>query len=89
MSLPALKMTLRLRMLTTLLSAVGMVVVILIVGALFPAIGHSIGKLDLPKGIATLLGGADYATLTGWMRSEIGAVYGPLLVACDLEMRIG
>ena len=58
-----------------------MVVVILMVGALFPAVGDSIGKLDLPKGVATLLGGADYGTLTGWMRSEIGAVYGPLVVA--------
>jgi len=68
-------------MLTTLLSAFGLVVVIVMVGALFPAVGHSIGKLNLPKGVATLLGGADYGTLTGWMRSEIGAVYGPLVVA--------
>jgi len=80
-SLPALKMTLRLRMLTTLLSALGMIVVILMVGALFPAVGSSIGKLNLPKGVAMLLGGADYGSITGWMRSEIGAVYGPLLVA--------
>ena len=28
-----------------------------------------------------LLGGADYGTLAGWMRSEIGAVYGPLVIA--------
>ena len=27
-----------------------------------------------------LLGGADYGTLAGWMRSEIGAVYGPLVI---------
>ena len=81
-SLPALRMALRLRMLTTLLAAFGMVVVILMVGALFPAVGDSIGKLNLPKGVTTLLGGADYGTLTGWMRSEIGAVYGPLVVAC-------
>jgi ABC-2 type transport system permease protein len=81
MSLPALKMTLRLRMLPTLLAALGMAVVIVMVGALFPAVGDSIGKLDLPRGVTTLLGGADYGTITGWMRSEIGAVYGPLLVA--------
>ena len=81
MSLPALRMTLRLRMLTTLLSALGLVVVIVMVGALFPAVGHSIGRLDLPEGVSTLLGGADYGTLTGWMRSEIAAIYGPLLVA--------
>ena len=79
--MPALKMTLRLRMLPTLLSAIGMALVIVMVGALFPAVGDSIGKLDLPKGVTTLLGGADYGTITGWMRSEIGAVYGPLLVA--------
>jgi ABC-2 type transport system permease protein len=74
-------MTLRLRMLPTLLAALGMALVIVMVGALFPAVGDSIGKLDLPEGVTTLLGGADYGTITGWMRSEIGAVYGPLLVA--------
>jgi ABC-2 type transport system permease protein len=31
--------------------------------------------------VSELLGGADYATLTGWFRSEIGAVYGPLVMA--------
>jgi ABC-2 type transport system permease protein len=81
MSLPALKMAVRLRLLTTMLSALGMTLVILMVGALFPAVGDSIGKLDLPDGVTTLLGGADYGTITGWMRSEIGAVYGPLVVA--------
>lgn len=81
MSLAVLRMTLRLRMLPTLLSALGMALVIVMVGALFPAVGDSIGKLDLPEGVTTLLGGADYGTITGWMRSEIGAVYGPLLVA--------
>jgi ABC-2 type transport system permease protein len=81
MSLPALKMAIRLRLLTTILSALGMALVILMVGALFPAVGDSIGKLDLPEGVTTLLGGADYGTITGWMRSEIGAVYGPLVVA--------
>jgi ABC-2 type transport system permease protein len=81
LSLPTLKMTLRLRMLATLLAALGMALVIVMVGALFPAVGDSIGKLDLPEGVTTLLGGADYGTITGWMRSEIGAVYGPLLVA--------
>jgi hypothetical protein len=58
-----------------------MALVIVMVGALFPAVGDSIGKLDLPKGVATLLGGADYGTITGWMRSEIGSVYGPLVIA--------
>jgi len=81
MSVPALRMAIRLRLLATALSAIGMALVIVMVGALFPAVGDSIGKLDLPKGVATLLGGADYGTITGWMRSEIGSVYGPLVIA--------
>ncbi len=52
----------------------------MIVGALFPAVGGTIGKLNLPRGVSELLGGADYATLSGWFRSEIGAVYGPLVM---------
>lgn len=81
MSRPAFAMALRLRMGTTGLAALGMALVILMVGALFPAVGGSIGRLDLPKGVAGLLGGADYGTITGWMRGEIGAVYGPLVIA--------
>jgi ABC-2 type transport system permease protein len=81
MSVPAFKMAMRLRLLTTVISALGMALVILMVGALFPSVGDSIGKLDLPEGVTALLGGADYGTITGWMRSEIGAVYGALLVA--------
>ena len=59
----------------------GMTLVIIMVGALFPAVGGSIGKLDVPEGVAELLGGADYGTIAGWMRSEIGAIYGPLVIA--------
>src|SRR4029078_3679362 len=51
------------------------------VGALFPAVGHTIGTLDLPSGVANLLGGADYGTITGWFRSEIAVIYGPLVIA--------
>jgi beta-exotoxin I transport system permease protein len=81
MSDPTFKLAIRLRVRSTLLTAVGMALVIVMVGALFPAVGDSIGKLDLPEGVAELLGGADYGTLAGWMRSEIGAVYGPLVIA--------
>ncbi len=81
MSAPVFTMALRLRRLATALTMLGMVAVILMVGALFPAVGGSIGTLDLPKGVADLLGGADYGTITGWMRSEVGAVYGPLVLA--------
>jgi ABC-2 type transport system permease protein len=49
------------------------------VGALFPAVGHTIGSLHVPASVANLLGGADYGTVTGWFRSEIAAIYGPLL----------
>lgn len=81
MSRPIFAMALRLRGPQAAISAVGMALVILAVGALFPAVGDSIGKLDLPKGVAELLGGADYGSIQGWMRSEIGAIYGPLVVA--------
>jgi ABC-2 type transport system permease protein len=75
-----LAMAIRLRLRSALLAALGMGLVIVLVGALFPAVGDTIGKLDLPEGVAELLGGADYSTIHGWMRSEIGAVYGPLVV---------
>jgi ABC-2 type transport system permease protein len=52
----------------------------LAVGALFPAVGHTIGKLNVPTSVANLLGGADYATITGWFRSEIAVIYAPLVV---------
>src|SRR5579862_9986491 len=46
-----------------------------------PAAGHTIGKLDVPASVANLLGGADYGTITGWFRSEIAVIYGPLVIA--------
>lgn len=75
-----LTMALRLRAASAGSAAFGLVAVLVIVGALFPAVGGTIGKLNLPRGVSQLLGGADYATLTGWFRSEIGAVYGPLVM---------
>jgi beta-exotoxin I transport system permease protein len=81
MSVPTFLLAVRLRLVPALLAGLAMVLVILMVGALFPSVGGAIGKLDVPEGVAELLGGADYGSLTGWMRSEIGAVYGPLVVA--------
>lgn len=78
---PTVAMAVRLRIRSSVLTAAGMALVIVMVGALFPAVGGSIGRLDLPEGVSDLLGGADYGTLVGWMRSEIGAVYGPLVMA--------
>jgi ABC-2 type transport system permease protein len=86
MSDPTFRLAVRLRMRSTGVSALGMASVILMVGALFPAVGDSIGRLDLPDGVSDLLGGADYGSLVGWMRSEIGAVYGPLVVAAAAIM---
>ncbi len=81
MSWPTLQMTLRMRRVSTAAAALGLIAVLLAVGALFPAVGHTFGKLNIPKGVADLLGGADYGTLTGWYRSEIGSIYGPLVIA--------
>lgn len=80
MSWPTVKMTLRLRWVPTAAGALGLVAVLIVVGALFPAVGHTIGKLNIPKGVSQLLGGADYGTIAGWYRSEIGAIYGPLVI---------
>jgi ABC-2 type transport system permease protein len=76
-------MSLRQRVTAAVLASLGMVAVIVLVGALFPSVGDSIGKLKVPEGVANLLGGAAYGTITGWMRSEIGAIYGPLVVAAS------
>jgi len=80
-SWPATRITLRLRRTGTLSAAVGLIAVMAAVGALFPAVGHTIGKLNVPAGVANLLGGADYGTITGWFRSEIAEIYGPLVIA--------
>jgi ABC-2 type transport system permease protein len=74
-------MTFRLRAPSAASAMVGLIALLLAVGALFPAVGHTIGTLNIPKGVAQLLGGADYGTITGWYRSEVGSIYGPLLIA--------
>ena len=80
MSWPTVKLTLRLRAPVAVSAAVGLIAVMAAVGALFPAVGHSIGKLGVPKSVSNLLGGADYGTITGWFRGEISSIYGPLLI---------
>jgi ABC-2 type transport system permease protein len=77
---PTAALTLRLRLPTAVSAAVGLIAVMAAVGALFPAVGHTIGKINVPKGVSNLLGGGDYGTITGWFRSEIGAIYGPLVI---------
>lgn len=78
---PATWIALRLRVTGIVWTAIGLVAMLIAVGALFPAVGHSIGTLDVPKGVANLLGGADYGTITGWFRGEIADVYAPLVIA--------
>jgi beta-exotoxin I transport system permease protein len=80
-SWPATWITLRQRLTGTLSTAVGLIAVMAAVGALFPAVGQTIGKLNVPESVANLLGGADYGTITGWFRSEIAVIYGPLVIA--------
>jgi ABC-2 type transport system permease protein len=79
-SLPAARITLRLRLPGAVSAAVGLIAVMVAVGALFPAVGHTIGKINVPKGVSNLLGGGDYGTITGWFRSEIASIYGPLVI---------
>ena len=81
MSWPTLTLTFRLRLVSTASGAIGLFAVLLAVGALFPAVGHTIGRLNIPKGVSDLLGGANYGTITGWYTSEIGSIYGPLVIA--------
>jgi ABC-2 type transport system permease protein len=70
---------LRLRSRMAVLAGLGLIFVIVIVGALYPSLKDTFGKLSVPQGVANLLGGADYSTLTGWLQSEIVATYGPLV----------
>jgi ABC-2 type transport system permease protein len=79
--LPAAKITLRLRLPAAISAAVGLIAVMAAVGALFPTVGHTIGTLNVPKSVSNLLGGGDYGTITGWFRSEIASIYGPLVIA--------
>ena len=80
MTWPVTRVTLRLRLAGTAWAALGLVAVMLVVGALYPAVGHTIGKLNVPSSVANLLGGADYGTITGWFRSEIAVIYAPLVI---------
>jgi ABC-2 type transport system permease protein len=80
LSRSTLAVALRLRVTTIAATGAGIIAVIVMLGALYPAVGDAIGTLDVPRGVKELLGGADYGTLAGWMRSEIGSVYGPLVV---------
>jgi len=81
LSRPVFTLGLRLRLTGAIITGVGLIVVLILVGSLFPSVGHTIGQLNVPESVANLLGGADYGTVTGWFRGEMGAIYGPLLAA--------
>ena len=66
-------------------AAVGLVVVIMIVGALYPSLKDTFGKLNVPQGVANLLGGADYSTLTGWLQSRDRRHLRPARVLCGRD----
>lgn len=81
MTAAAFGLELRLRVRSFVLAGIGLMTVAAITGALFPAFGESLGKVDLPQGVGDLLGGGDFATIAGWLDTEIASVYGPLVVA--------
>lgn len=72
---------LRLRFRNVAFAALGLALVALLVGALYPSLGDEVGKIDVPSGVGNFIGGADFATIAGWLRAEIMSVYGPLVVA--------
>ena len=81
MTVAAFRLELRLRARSVVLAGIGLMTVAAITGALFPAFGESLGKVDLPEGVGELLGGGDFASIAGWLDTEIASVYGPLVVA--------
>lgn len=74
-------MELRFRMRMALSAACGLIVLTAIVGLLFPAIGDSVGEMNIPEGLSNFVGGQDLASIAGWLRAEILSVYGPAVFA--------
>jgi len=77
----AFALELRLRARSFLLAGLGLMTVAAITGALFPSLGSSLGTIELPEGVGELLGSGDFASIAGWLDTEIASVYGPLVVA--------
>ncbi len=72
---------LRLRSVLTVSCAAAMIGLCAAVGALYPAVGDSLGALKLPKGIGELVGGGDFSALAGLLKSEVITTLGPLVIA--------
>lgn len=81
MTRAAFKLELRLRARLVILAAVAMIALVAMEGALYPAFGDAIGDLSLPEGVGDLIGGGDFSTLAGWLKSEVVSIVGPAVAA--------
>jgi ABC-2 type transport system permease protein len=78
-TIAVIDMDLRLRARTVILAGIGLICLTAMLGALFPSLGGSIGHLNLSKSVSGLIGGSDFSTITGWLRTEVTSIYGPLV----------
>ena len=81
MSAAILGLELRFRARAVASAALGLVALTALVGSLYPSLGDSIADVEIPKEIGDFIGGSDLATIQGWLRAEIMAVYGPVVFA--------
>ncbi len=74
---------LRQRARLTAIVAADLLAIAFIETALFPALRHSIGDVgsNLPKGVADLIGGGNFATLPGWLKVEVFSIVAPFTFA--------
>ncbi len=79
MSIPTLALELRLRWRMTAIAAGALFSFLLMLGALFPAIGGTFGQLKVGEGVSNLLGGADYGSLNGYLKAEAVSILAPLI----------
>jgi ABC-2 type transport system permease protein len=80
-SIAILGLELRFRARAVASAALGLVALTALVGSLYPSLGDSIADVEIPKEIGDFIGGSDLATIQGWLRAEIMAVYGPVVFA--------
>ena len=81
MSAAIVGLELRFRARAVASAALGLVALTALVGSLYPSLGDSIADVEIPKEIGDFIGGGDLATIQGWLRAEIMAVYGPVVFA--------
>lgn len=73
----------RQRLRLTAIVAVNLFALALLETGLFPALRHTIGNVgtNLPKGVADLIGGGDFTTLSGWLKVEVFSIVAPFGLA--------